>query len=329
MSASDKNAEILGSLGRGDAVAAVEAAKDAAYALAQAIEAQADEQSPEQVFNRADEPAEELLAVLYPLIEHGSERATEVLPRALVHVAHHTSAALPETTAHRVGGTVVLGRLVWATVAYAIHCGRFDAVAEASRATVPVPFTDGAVAAVIALQTLRYPDALGGNAGNSYNNYRDSLLARPLINNRYPLFAGEAEEAIAEADGGTSPAASATASCWHSCSRNSAAACTRVATIETRSHGSPVAYATGSTGRRSPRSSAHPTPTSKRRSRTPTRASRRITAAGRARPPRSSTAATSPRRPDALSAPGLSTSQFRGSFSSARSPASSIFSTTQ
>jgi hypothetical protein len=200
MTASDKNAEILGSLGRGDAVAAVEAAKDAAYALAQAIEAQADEQSPEQVFNRADEPAEELLAVLFPLIEHGSERATEVLPRALVHVAHRTSAALQETTAHRVGGTVVLGRLVWATVSYAIHCGRLDAIAEASRATVRVPFTDGAVAAVIALQTLRYPDALGGNAGNSYDNYRDWLLARPLINDRYLLFAGEAEEAIAEAD---------------------------------------------------------------------------------------------------------------------------------
>jgi hypothetical protein len=200
MSASDTNAEILGSLGRGDAVAAVEAAKDAAYALAQAIEAQADEQSAEQVFNRADEPAEELLAVLYPLIEHGSERATEALPRVLLHVAQRTSAALQETSAHRVGGTIVLGRLVWATVAYAIHCGRFDAIAEASRATVRVPFTDDVVTPVIALQTLRYPDALGGNAGNSYENYRDWLHARPLITSRYPLFAGEAEEAIAEAD---------------------------------------------------------------------------------------------------------------------------------
>lgn len=200
MTATDRNKETLEALSRGDQIAVVEAVKQVAQAITEAIDAQVEETSPERVWDALSALSEELLAVLFPVIEYGDERALEVIPRALLHVGTQTSAALQETGTHRVGGSVALGRITWAVVAYAIHCGRFDAIADASRATVQVPFSNNETAPLIALTSLRYPDALGGNAGQSFETYRDWLRALPVVTERYPLFSAEFEDVFGEAD---------------------------------------------------------------------------------------------------------------------------------
>lgn len=204
MSVSETNANALDSFARGDAVTVVEGAKTAAVLIGSAIEAEdADGTQEERIarlLDRTSEPSEELLALLYPLVEYGDAQSLEVIPRLLLHIAERTSATRQETESNRIGGTVVLARVIWAVVAYAIHCGRFAAVAEASRATVRVPFTNGKSEPLIGLQSLRYPDALAGNAGRSLEDYRDWLLERPLVAERYPLFASDVDSVIREAD---------------------------------------------------------------------------------------------------------------------------------
>ena len=69
----------------------------------------------------------------------------------------------------------------------------------ANRARVVVPFSNGDVEPVISLRALRYPDALGGDAGNSFANYHDWLSGLPLLA-EYPLFAGEFDVAFDEGD---------------------------------------------------------------------------------------------------------------------------------
>jgi len=204
VSAAARNASALESLGRGDWVAVVEAAKTASLAISAEIDVDDTEGTPEEriarLFDRTREPSEELLALLYPLIEYGDTRSIEVIPRVLLHIAERTSAARQELEPNRIGGTVVLARLIWALVAYAIHCDRFDAVAEASRATIRVPFGSGEIEPLIGLQSLRYPDALAGNAGRSFEDYRTWLQELPLVAERYPLLASEIDEVFREAD---------------------------------------------------------------------------------------------------------------------------------
>lgn len=111
MTAVDKNGEAIEALARGGSVSVIEAAKDAAYKLGETIDTQAQQTSPDQVVEAASEGAEELLGVLFPMIEYGDERAVQAIPRILLHVGGRTSAALQEIGAHRVGGVVVLARI--------------------------------------------------------------------------------------------------------------------------------------------------------------------------------------------------------------------------
>lgn len=203
MSAVQKNAEALTSLGAGDVVSVIEDVKRTAHALAEEIDRESGgtpEERINELLERTCKPSEELLALVYPTIEYGDAQAIETIPRALLHVAGRTAAVVRETGPNRIGGVVVVGRLVWAIVAYAVHCGRFEVIADASRASVIVPFSNNEAAPLIGVGVLRYPDALGGNAGRSFEAYREWLQTLQLITERYPLLVAEFDHVFGEAD---------------------------------------------------------------------------------------------------------------------------------
>jgi len=115
-------------------------------------------------------------------------------------IASATSLLSEERGWNRQCGVIALGRLVWAVTAYSLHCHRLDALAELSRVSIRMQYGSRPVVPLIAMRELRYPDALDRNAGNSYANYREWLLALGLVSEQYPLFARELEESFDEAD---------------------------------------------------------------------------------------------------------------------------------
>src|SRR5690348_15433261 len=193
--AADLKAAILTELGRGDEIAVAERMKAAAMALASRIDG-LDEAVPEagerlqQVLAATSDAGEAFLAITFPVLEYGRRASLEALAPTLRHVALATSAGRTDQAATRVAAAVTLGRLTWALAAFALSCDRPEALAAANRAQVLVPFSNGDVEPVISLRTLRYPDALGGNAGNSFADYHDWLAGLPLLGD-YPLFAAE------------------------------------------------------------------------------------------------------------------------------------------
>jgi hypothetical protein len=56
------------------------------------------------------------------------------------------------------------------------------------------------VIAVFARRAFRYPQALGDNAGNSYEHYLNWLRERSLVKDRLPMFAGSLDQVFAETD---------------------------------------------------------------------------------------------------------------------------------
>jgi hypothetical protein len=82
--------------------------------------------------------------------------------------------------------------------AFPLSCDRLDSLVALARARVQVPFSDD-VQPVVALTALRYPEALGGNAGNAFRNYDEWLRGRSLLE-RYPLFESDLDAALLEAD---------------------------------------------------------------------------------------------------------------------------------
>jgi hypothetical protein len=202
--AAEPRTETLAELGRGDEVAVAERLKSAAVVLASAIDG-IDEAVPiadgrlAQVLAATSEPGEAFLAVAFPAIEYGRDRSIDAFAPALRHVALSTAAARTDQAATRVAATVTVGRLAWALAAFALHCDRPEALAAAGRARVVVPFADGEVEPVVSLRALRYPDALGGNAGDSFANYHDWVEGLELLS-QYPLFVAEFELAFDEGD---------------------------------------------------------------------------------------------------------------------------------
>ena len=109
-----------------------------------------------------------------------------------------TAAARNDHTARRVAAVPVIGRLVWTLAAFALHCDRPAALVALSRARIRVPFDDD-VQPVVALTALRYPEALRGNAGVAFADYRNWLAGIDVLE-PYPLFRAELEDALLEAD---------------------------------------------------------------------------------------------------------------------------------
>ncbi len=205
MSAAALNEEVLGQLAARNVVGPQESAKRRVATLVALIDEPYDggrtqDDLREEMLGRWDVPCIELLAILFPVVEYGDERALSVLSRCMLPVAHATPVASEERGWNRQCGVIALGRLIWAVTAYSLHCRRLDALAELSRVSIRAPFGDHRVEPLIALRELHYPMALGQNAGNSYADYRDWLLALGFVPERYELFARELAESFDEAD---------------------------------------------------------------------------------------------------------------------------------
>ena len=196
--------EILAELGRGDEVAVAERLKAAAVAVVAVIDG-LDEAVPAaggrlpQVLAATSDAGEAFLAVAFPVLEYGRDRSLEALSPALRHIALATSAGRADQAPTRVAATIALGRLASALAAFTLHADRPNALAAANRAQVVVPFGNGEVEPVISLRSLRFPDALGQDAGNSFADYHDWLQGLALLDD-YPLFAAEFEVAFDEGD---------------------------------------------------------------------------------------------------------------------------------
>jgi hypothetical protein len=205
VSVAELNEEVLGQLAAGDVVTPQESAKERVATLVALLDERYDgartpEDLREEMLARWDAPSAELLAVLFPIVEYGDERAISVLSRCMHRIASATSLMTEERGWNRQCGVVALGRLIWAVTAYSLHCRRLDALAELSRVSIRLQYGGRPVEPLIGTRELRYPDALNQSAGNSYANYRDWLLALGLVSERYPLFARELEESFDEAD---------------------------------------------------------------------------------------------------------------------------------
>jgi hypothetical protein len=205
VSVAELNREVLGQLAAGDVVSPHESAKKRVATLVALIEVPYDgARTPgdlrEDMLARWCAPSIELLAVLFPVVEYGDERAISVLSRCMLRIASATSLMSEERGWNRQCGVIALGRLVWAVTAYSLHCRRLDALAELSRVSIRLRHGSRPVEPLIGMRELRYPDALDRNAGNSYANYREWLLALDLVSEQYPLFARELEESFDEAD---------------------------------------------------------------------------------------------------------------------------------
>lgn len=200
----DRLEDILGELGRGDEVAVAERLKAEAVGLATLLEDLPGEDgqlTPERVqelLAATNGAAESFLTVALPVVEYAEHAALETLPRALRQVTLATAAARNDHTARRVAAVPVIGRLVWTLTAFALQCDRPAALVALARARIRVPFDDE-VQPVVALTALRYPDALRGNAGVAFADYRDWLSGLDMLES-HPLFRAELEDALLEAD---------------------------------------------------------------------------------------------------------------------------------
>jgi hypothetical protein len=145
-----------------------------------------------------DEANERLLASAFPGIEYGSERLLSSFARSVAHVlrpsAQVRSGLRPGAAA------VVAARVLWAMATYALFCARTEAVAVLDSITIRPPDEDREGVPAFGRTEFRYPNALSGNAGNSYEHYRSWLGARPLASERLALFATQLNDIFAETD---------------------------------------------------------------------------------------------------------------------------------
>lgn len=200
----DRRAEILAELGRGDEVAVAERLKAEAIALATRLDdlpgddGQLTRERVQELLAATSEAGESFLTVAFPVVEYASGAALETLPRALRQVTLVTAAARTDQTARRIAAVPAVGRLVWSLTAFALHCDRPAALVTLSRARIRVPFIDE-VHSVIALITLRHPDAFGQNAVTAFEDYHDWLAGLDVLE-QYPLFGADLDAVLLEAD---------------------------------------------------------------------------------------------------------------------------------
>ncbi len=202
--------EALDRLGRGDEVGVAEALKTEAAHNTELLEQQltaepesdagtAEEQV--QAFLTAhDEANERLLAAAFPAIEYGSERLLSAVGRAAAHFVRPSAQMRGGSMPRPGAATVVAGRVLWAMATYALFCDRTEAVAALDSITVRPPDEDQDGVPAFGRTEFRYPHALSGNAGNSYEHYRSWLTERALVAERLPLLATGLNDFFAEAD---------------------------------------------------------------------------------------------------------------------------------
>lgn len=196
--------EVLGELGRGDEVAVAERLKANADGLVSRLgnlPGDDRELTPERVAEllaATSDACEGFLMVALPAIEYSDGIALRQLPRSLGYITRATAAASTHQTARLIAGVPAVGRIVWALTTFALHCDRLQALVALAAARVDVPFEDD-TRPVLALTSLRYPDALDRSALNSFRNYREWLAALGLLDH-HPFFRQDLEPAFSEGD---------------------------------------------------------------------------------------------------------------------------------
>lgn len=209
MTAVDLHDEIAERLGAGDDVVASETLKTKATAVIDELFAAghpsfSPRQPPDEVvaavLTPVDAAAEEVLAVLLPIVEYGSTSSLNAIPQSLLHVARRTSLITREGGWRQIVGVLLVGRFAWALTAYALHCNRLEAVTAAWRAVPPPRHGDEVLAPLLADRSLRHVDIYDGHAGRAYSDYYSWLSGSELIQTRYPIFAAELEHLFPEAD---------------------------------------------------------------------------------------------------------------------------------
>jgi hypothetical protein len=210
VSAIQRYEEALLSLGRGDEVGVAEMLKQEAVANAELVEKEipetpsgepgSTEEQVQALLAIHDEANERFIALGFAVIEHGSERLLSILTRSLAHVIIRTAPTGSSAAVRPAIAAVVGGRLLWALGTYALGCDRLEALVALGRITVRVPHNVNESMSVFGQSEFRYPQALGGNAGRSYEHYLSWLRERRLVQDRLPMFAAVLEEVFAETD---------------------------------------------------------------------------------------------------------------------------------
>lgn len=209
MSAIDIYDEALAQLDRGERIGVREEVKRRAVAFAEALNEQlvaepeagaTPEQHRDSLLAVVTEPAEELLAAALPLAEYGDADDHATIARAVQHVVDCGIADERGGRIARISAVVAVGRVVWAIATYALSARRIDAlVTLAGVGTVP-RHNEGSTLSLIEDRSYRYPEALGGSAGDSYRDYYNWLVARELVANRLPYLATALDTTFGEAD---------------------------------------------------------------------------------------------------------------------------------
>jgi hypothetical protein len=202
--------DALDRLGRGDEVGAAESLKTEALANSELLEQQITAELEGETGNAEgrvqafladhDEVNERLLASAFPVIEYGSERLLSALARSAAPVVRPSAQVRSGSALRPSAAAVVAARVLWAMATYALFCARTEALAVLDSITIRPPDEDREGVPAFGRMEFRYPNALSGNAGNSYEHYRSWLGARPLVSERLALFATQLDDIFAETD---------------------------------------------------------------------------------------------------------------------------------
>jgi len=186
VSAIDTYDEVLEQLGRGDPIAAREQLKEKAVRFAQALEDQilvepergtTDVEQRDAFLAAVTQSAEELLAAALPLVEYGDSNDHAAIAQALQHVVDRGLSEERGGRIARASAVVAVARVVWALATYALTTRRIDALVALASVGTLRRYEGQPMLPIVDDRSYRYPDALGGNAGESYRDYHDWLGA--------------------------------------------------------------------------------------------------------------------------------------------------------
>jgi hypothetical protein len=206
MSEPPSHEDLLERLGGGDDVFASEAVKHAAVRLGRSIEStpaplDAEKVVPGQpLVTPVDVETEWLLAVLLPVVEYGGKRAIDAIHKAFVFIARMASLDGGGRGSNIELGALCLGRLGWSLTAFALYCGRLDAISAAWQATIIGTYDLEHPIPILADSRLRHATLVSRDASVTYLDYHGWLADRELVKVRYPMFFVELDGLFAEAD---------------------------------------------------------------------------------------------------------------------------------
>jgi hypothetical protein len=201
--------DALATLGARDQVRAREAVKRQAVALAERLRielaavrasGQTDPDWRDGILEAVSGPCEEFLAAVLPLVEYGDHNDHAAVAQALQHVVDHTHGDRSFQRVPRLSAVVVYGRLTWSIATYALAARRLDALVALAGVEAAPESDWQAVGSILDDRTIRYPDALGGNAGASYTDYSQWLSGLGLVQARLPYLHAALPTVFDEAD---------------------------------------------------------------------------------------------------------------------------------